>query len=37
MSNTTTFIGSILNINYIRHNYMFRSLILAIFRLYMNT
>jgi len=37
MSNTTIFIGSILIIYYIRHNYMFRPVMLAIFRLYMNT
>jgi len=37
MSNTTILIGSILSIYYIRHNYMFRPLMLAIFRLYMNT
>jgi len=39
MSNKTTCItiGSILSIYYIRHNYMFRSFMLAIFRLYMNT
>ena len=37
MSNTTIFIGSILSIYYIRHNYMFRPLMLAIFSLYMNT
>jgi len=37
MSNTTIFIGSILSIYYNRHSYMFRSLMLAIFRLYMNT
>jgi len=37
MSNTIIFIGTILCIYYIRHNYMFRPLMLAIFRLYMNT
>ena len=37
MSNTTIFIDSILSIYYIKHNYMFRPLMLAIFRLYMNT
>jgi len=37
MSNTTIFIGSILSIYYIRHNYMFQPLMLAIFRLYTNT
>jgi len=34
--NTTIFISSILAIYYIRHNYMFRPLMLAIFRLYVN-
>ena len=34
--NTTIFISSILAIYYIRHNHMFRPLILAIFRLYMD-
>ena len=34
--NTTIFISSILAIYCIRHNYMFRLLMLAIFRLYMN-
>ena len=39
MSNTTIFIGStrILSIYYIRHSYIFRPLMLAVFRLYMNT
>jgi hypothetical protein len=37
MSNTTMFIGSMLSIYYIKHNYMFRLLMLAIIRLYMNT
>jgi hypothetical protein len=37
MSNTAMFIGSMLSIYYINHNYMFRPLILAIIRLYMNT
>jgi len=37
MSNTTIFIGSMLSVYYIRHNYMFRPLMLANFRLYMNT
>ena len=37
MSNTTIFIGSILSINYIRHNYMFRPWMLAIVRLYIKT
>ena len=37
MSNTTIFIGSILSIYYIRHNHMFWPLILAIFRLYINS
>jgi len=39
MSNRTIFIGSVLSVYYtsIRHNYMFRPLMLAIFRLYMNT
>ena len=37
MFNTSIFIGIILNIYYIRHNYMFRPLMLAIFMLYMNT
>jgi hypothetical protein len=37
MSNTTMFIGSMLSIYYIKHNYMFRPLMLAIIRLYMNT
>ena len=37
MSNTAIFIGNILSIYYIRHNYVFRPLMLAIFRLYMNT
>ena len=36
VSDTTIFIGSILSIYYIRHNYMFRPLMLTIFRLYMN-
>jgi len=35
--NTTVFISSILAIYYNRHNYMFRPLMLAIFRLYMDT
>ena len=34
--NTTVFTSSILGIYYNRHNYMFRPLMLAIFRLYMN-
>jgi len=34
-SNTTIFIGRIYSILYIRYSYMFRRLILAIFRLYM--
>jgi len=34
--NTTIFISGILGIYYNRHNYMFRPLMLAIFRLYMN-
>ena len=34
--NSTIFISSILAIYYIRHNYKFRPLMLAIFRLYMN-
>jgi len=34
--NTTIFISSILCIYYNRHNYMFRPLMLAIFRLYMD-
>ena len=33
--NTTIFIRSILATYYIKHNYMFRPLMLAIFRLYM--
>jgi len=37
MSNTTIFIGSILSIYYVRHNYMYQPLMLANFRLYMNT
>jgi len=37
MSNTTIFFGCTLSIYYIRHNYMFRPLILAIFTLHMNT
>ena len=37
MSNTTMLIGSTLSIYYIRHNYMFRPLMLAIVNLYMNT
>jgi hypothetical protein len=37
MSNTTMFIGSMLSIYYIKHNYMFRPLMLAIIRLYTNT
>ena len=37
MSKTTIFIGGILSVYYIRHNYMFRPVMLAIFRLYMNT
>jgi hypothetical protein len=34
--NTTIFISGILTIYYIRHNYMFRPLMLAIFRFYMD-
>jgi len=34
--NTTVFIRSILAIYYVRHNYMFRPLMLAIFRLYVD-
>ena len=34
--NTTIFISSTLAIYYVRHNYMFRPLVLAIFRLYMD-
>jgi len=34
-SNTTIFIGRIYSISYIGYNYMFRRLIMAIFRLYM--
>jgi len=34
--NTTIFISSKLAVHYIRHNYMFRPLMLAIFRLYMD-
>jgi len=34
-SNTTIFIDRIKSIFYIRYNYMFRRLIMAIFRLYM--
>jgi len=34
-SDTTIFIGSIYSIFYIRYNYMFQRLIMAIFRLYM--
>jgi hypothetical protein len=37
MSNTTMFIGNELGIYYIKHSYMFRPLMLAIIRLYMNT
>ena len=37
VSNKTIFIGSIIIIYYITHNFMFRPLMLAIFRLYMNT
>jgi hypothetical protein len=37
MSNTTMFIGSMLSIYFIKHNYMFRPLMLAIIMLYMNT
>jgi hypothetical protein len=37
VSNTTMFIGSMLSIYCIRHNYMFRPLMLAIIRLYTNT
>jgi len=33
--NTTIFISSIMDNYYIRHNYMFRPLMLVIFRLYM--
>jgi hypothetical protein len=36
MSTTTMFIGSTLRIYYIKHNYMFRPLMLAIIRLFMN-
>jgi hypothetical protein len=36
-SNITMFIGNMLSIYYIKHNYMFRPLMLAIIRLYMNT
>jgi len=35
--NTAIFFGSILNICYIRYNYMFRPWMLAIVRLYMKT
>jgi hypothetical protein len=34
--NTTIFISSIMGIYYIRHNYTFRPLMLAIFRLYVD-
>jgi hypothetical protein len=37
MSYRTMFIGSMLSIYYIKHNYMFRPLMLAVIRLYMNT
>ena len=37
LMNNPVFIVSILIIYYIRHNYMFRPLMLAIFRLYTNT
>jgi hypothetical protein len=37
MSNITMFIGGMLSIYHIKHNYMFRPLMLAIIRLYMNT
>jgi len=34
LQNTTMFINNILVVYYIRHNYMFRPLMLAIFSLY---
>jgi hypothetical protein len=37
MSNKIMLIRSMLSIYYIKHNYMFRPLMLAIIRLYMNT